>query len=327
MDISYLLTIAVVFVIWLVINAVRSSKHEKQAASTRKPTSAEEKARIISLEADFAARLEQKGLSWLMLEDYSFRQTITPPNSTPLRETERQLQQALIEILEHLHLLPIVRLKVTDDPGKLHADNMGEYSHGFFQKEIRLLIKPEYSAADVLDCLCHEATHFFMYSHNMQAEDRNLNEGLTEVGACMIGFSEAVLSSSMRRNYPYLRKEEFEQVRHLLLRRRASMRPQTDPETARRQLRRNLQGVGPMLEQARAMIAANTKPNPRRMSPEAAKAMQRAMLALEAGEYEETLRRAEAALQKDAEAVRAADSEVLAICGTLFQVMLTFRPD
>lgn len=327
MDISYLLTIAVVFVIWLVINAVRSSKSEKQAASTRKPTSPEEKKRIDSLEADFAARLEKKGLSWLMLKDYSFRQTITPPRSTPLRETERQLQQALIEILEHLHLLPIVRLEVTDDPGKLQTDGMGEYSHGYDQKVIRMLIKPEYSAADVLYCLCHEATHFFMYSHNIQPGDRDLNEGLTEVGVCMIGFSETVLSSTMTRSYPYLRKEEFEQVRQLLLRRRASMRTQTDPETARRQLRRNLQGAGPMLEQTRAMIAANTRPNPRRISSEAMKAMQRAMLALESGEYEETLRRAEAALRKDAEAVRAADSEVLAICGTLFQVMLAFRPD
>ena len=205
---------------------------------------------------------------------------------------------------------------------------MGEYSHGFFQKSISVLVSPSYTASDLLNVLCHEATHYFMYTLGINDPDPDRNEGLTEVMSCQIGFCEAMMVSNINRNPPYLNQPEFRQVRKLLQARRSALRREKDRaedlEGARLQLRKNLSGARTMLEQARAMIAVNPAPRGRKMSRASLALLQQAMLALETGAYTETLRQAEASLSGDAAAVLAADRKVLTLCGDVVRIMAAF---
>ena len=315
-------SIAALLVFWIVQmlwDRLRSRR------SYRKPDSP----RITALEADAAARLKKCGREWLMTEDYQFQTRISSPSGTPLPEIERQLQSALVEILSHLHLLPNVKLIVTDNPRKLSGDNrMGEYEHAVFQKSIRLLVRPEYSSAALMNVLCHEATHYFMYSLGLNDPDPDRNEGLTEVMACLIGFCPTMLASRANRNAPYLTHPEFQQVQKLLTVRRQSLRLARDQarelDSARQQLRKNLAGARVMLEQARDMIAMNPAPAGKKMSRSSLARLQLAMLALETGSYADTIRQAEAALSGGVSAVREADRQVLSLCGDVVRIMTAF---
>ena len=155
-----------------------------------------------------------------------------------------------------------------------------------------------------------------------------MTEGLTEVTACLLGFSEVMIASNSTRNPPYLNKPEFQKVRKLLLERRAVLQKQKDRaaelKAAKEQLRKNLASARTMMEQTRAMMAVNKTPSARRMSKASFKSLQQTMLSLENGSYAETLAHAEAALKRGPDDVHKADEQVLNICGDLFRVMLAF---
>ena len=110
---DYLLSVLVIIVIYLVINLTRRSPKP----TYRKP----EEERVNSLFNIASGLLKERGMQWLMLQDYSFRTTISKPGSVPLEETQQQLQSALTEILSHVHIMPDVRLEVTNNPADLSA--------------------------------------------------------------------------------------------------------------------------------------------------------------------------------------------------------------
>ena len=150
-------------------------------------------------------------MSELMLSDYHFSTKIGEPSVTPISDLEAQLQAALMEMLTHLHLMPDIRLLVTDDPGKLTGPGrLGEYIHNYGTKEIHILVDKKWEARTLLSGLCHECTHYFMYSHDLNHPDPQYNEGLTETMACMIGFSETMLAERSNRALPYLCHPEFQ---------------------------------------------------------------------------------------------------------------------
>lgn len=286
--------------------------------------------RITALEADAAARLKKCGREWLMMEDYTFQTKISFPTRTPLPEIERQLQSALVEILTHLHLLPNVKLIVTDDPRNLGgANRAGEYEHNVFQKTIRILVQPGNAPPEIMRTLCHEATHYFMFCLGLNDPDTNRNEGLTEVMACLIGFCPTMVLPRTSRDAPYLNHPEFQRVQKLLASRRQSLRLTRDQvaelDNARRQLRKNLAGARIMLEQARDMIIMNPTPAGKKLSRSSLARLQLAMLALETGSYADTLRQAEAALSGDVTAVREADRQILTLCGDVVHIMTAFQ--
>ena len=317
---DYLLSVLVIIVIYLVINLIRRSPKP----TYRKP----EEERVNSLFNIASGLLKERGMQWLMLQDYSFRTTISKPGFIPLEETQQQLQSALTEILSHVHIMPDVRLEVTNNPADLSGpDRAGEYS---YNKVVRVLVSASHTAEGLLEVLCHETTHYIMHVKNLSlpVQDNDMTEGLTEVTACLLGFSEAMIASDSTRNPPYLNKPEFQKVRKLLLERRAVLQKQKDRaaelKAAREQLRKNLASARTMMEQTRAMMAVNKTPSARRMSKASFKRLQHAMLSLENGSYAETLAHAEAALKRGPDDVHKADEQVLNICGDLFRVMLAF---
>ena len=318
---DYLLSVLVIIVIYLVINLTRRNPKP----TYRKP----EEERVNSLFNIASGLLKERGMQWLMLQDYSFRTTISKPGSIPLEETQQQLQSALTEILSHvLHIMPDVRLEVTNNPADLSGpDRAGEYS---YNKVVRVLVSASHTAEGLLEVLCHETTHYIMHVKNLSlpVQDNDMTEGLTEVTACLLGFSEAMIASDSTRNPPYLNKPEFQKVRKLLLERRAVLQKKKDRaaelKAAREQLRKNLASARTMMEQTSAMMAVNKTPTSRRMSKASFKRLQHAMLSLENGSYSEALAHAEAALKRGPDDVHKADEQVLNICGDLFRVMLAF---
>jgi len=317
---DYLLSVLVIIVIYLVINLIRRSPKP----TYRKP----EEERVNSLFNIASGLLKERGMQWLMLQDYSFRTTISKPGSIPLEETQQQLQSALTEILSHVHIMPDVRLEVTNNPADLSGpDRAGEYS---YNKVVRVLVSASHTAEGLLEVLCHETTHYIMHVKNLSlpVQDNDMTEGLTEVTACLLGFSEAMVASDSTRNPPYLNKPEFQKVRKLLLERRAVLQKKKDRaaelKAAREQLRKNLASARTMMEQTSAMMAVNKTPTSRRMSKASFKRLQHAMLSLENGSYSEALAHAEAALKRGPDDVHKADEQVLNICGDLFRVMLAF---
>ncbi len=317
---DYLLSVLVIIVIYLVINLIRRSPKP----TYRKP----EEERVNSLFNIASGLLKERGMQWLMLQDYSFRTTISKPGFIPLEETQQQLQSALTEILSHVHIMPDVRLEVTNNPADLSGpDRAGEYS---YNKVVRVLVSASHTAEGLLEVLCHETTHYIMHVKNLSlpVQDNDMTEGLTEVTACLLGFSEAMIASDSTRNPPYLNKPEFQKVRKLLLERRAVLQKKKDRaaelKAAREQLRKNLASARTMMEQTSAMMAVNKTPTSRRMSKASFKRLQHAMLSLENGSYSEALAHAEAALKRGPDDVHKADEQVLNICGDLFRVMLAF---
>ena len=339
---EYLAALVVLALFALLRNYLREKKRQKQQAGQARqtgqtPRGAQAQAagpppqeeRIKSLFDSAAGRLKVKGLDWLMLQDYAFRTHISKPGSVPLEETRQELQSALSELLSHVHIMPDVKLEVTNDPARLSGPNRaGEYNPDPRNKSIRVLVSASPTGEDLLHVLCHEATHYILYTLNIAPQDADLNEGLTDVTACLLGFTEAMLSPNCDRAFPYLNRAEFEQVRKLLQQRRALLRQQRDRSAelaaARRQLQKDLAAARAMLEQVRAMMAVNRTPSAGRMSGTSLALLQNAMLSLENGSYSEILRRAEAALKLGPDEVHRADEQVLNLCGDLFRVMLAF---
>ena len=273
-------------------------------------------------------KLEKAGLTDLMLQDFHFRTQLSPAQCKDLQQAQAQLQSMLMEMLPHLHLLPDIRVIMTRDPSELIHGALGQYEHSGSTKTIRILLVPDATPALLAATLCHECSHYFLYSYILSERDSDMNEGLTEVMACLVGFSEIMIQSNPNRDLPYLNRPEFEEVRRCLLAARPALQQKYDQKqnllNARTQLKKNLAGGRAMLEQTRAMIAVSRSPKKKLSRGELAR-LQQTLLALENGSCAERLNQAEKALSGDLAAVRGADDSVLAVCAELYRVMLAFQ--
>ena len=326
---SYLFAVAFILLLNYVINRLRVRRYEKRVKNgqftyCREP----DLERTRKLFDMCRQRLESVGLTDLMLRDFSFGTQLTQAQCDNDAQAAAQLQSMLIEMLPHLHLMPNVKLLVTTDASKLQPGALGEYDAG--QRTVRILLQPGQRSPEVLSAaLCHECLHCFLYTYGISSPDPQLNEGLTEAMTCLVGFSQIMIRSNANRQLPYLIRAEFEELRRSLLAIRPQLQQQADQkqnlQTAREQLKKNLAGAAAMIEQAKAMIAVNKAPQSKRLSAAELRQLQQTLLALENGSYAVTLRQAEQSLNGDLSAVRKADDAVLAICGSLYRLMLAFR--
>ena len=322
--IAYLVVVAIM-ILWHVFRSSRSSARGQAQQVYRQANLP----RARDLAALAAHKLEAHGMSGLMLSDYRFSTKIGEPGSTPIADLETQLQSALMEMLAHLHLMPDIRLLVTDDPGKLSGSGrLGEYVHNYGTKEIHILVDKKWDAKILLSGLCHECSHYFMYSYGLNHSDPQYNEGLTDTMACMVGFSETMIAQQSNRPLPYLCNPEFLEVKKYLLERRAQLQKARDEKTnlatARAQLKKNLAGARDMKRQAEAVIAVKKTPT-RRIPKTRFSNLQSTLLSLESGAYDEAFRRAEAAQSGDLSRVKQADAELLEICANLYTLLLAFN--
>ena len=324
MDWTAYLLFLMILLVWHIIRSGVSSK--AGPASSR----AADIERTRGLTALAIQKLEQSGLEDLMLTDCRFTTRIGAPKKTSLPELQSQLQSALMEMLTHLHLMPNIRLLVTDDPNKLSGPGrLGEYVHNYAEKEIRILVNQQWDAAILLAGLCHECTHYFMYSHMLNHADPDYNEGLTDTMACMIGFADVMIAGHSNRALPYLVEREFVEVKRGLTAKRQQLQnvkqAARNLETARAQLRKNLAGTREMKAQAEAVIAVKKVPSGRRIPKSRFSDLQATLLSLETGAYDEAFNRAEAAQSGDLNRVSRADIELLQICGNLYALLLAFQ--
>ena len=326
---SYLLAVAIILLFNFLINRMRARRHEKREQNGNPACRmVPDLERTHMLFDKCRQRLEYVGLTDLMLRDFAFQTKLTQAQCDNDAQAEAQLQSMLIEMLPHLHLLPNVKLLVTTDASKLQDGALGEYDHG--QRTVRILLLPGQRSPELLaSALCHECIHCFLYTYGISAQDPQLNEGLTEAMASLVGFSQIMIRANANRQLPYLNRAEFEELRKSLLEIRPQLQQQADQkrnlQTAREQLKKNLSGAWAMIEQAKAMIAVNKAPQSKRLSPAELRQLQQTLLALENGSYAVALRQAEKGLNGDLAAVRKADDSVLAICGRLYRLMLAFR--
>ena len=338
-----LLSIIVCLVLWALINWIRSTgqtskgKTSKGQASTGQTSAQAAPQR----EADYARtrtlfemgknRLVYLGLGDLMMSDYQFRTKVGSLKTTDLKTLQQQLQDVLMEILSHLHMMPDVRLIVTRDPKDLYnVGALGEYHHNYQDKQIRLLVDPRFTTETVVSALCHESAHYFAYTKGVRHLDRDLDEGLTDTLTILLGFSDAVLKGDHSNELPALNQQEFLELRRLLAEYRKEQKDgqaaALELETARKQLGKNIAGARGMLTQVQAMIAVKKTPAGRkRFSQKDMDTFQKTLLALESGAFEDTLARAEKVSGGDLRTVKAADAEVLDVCAKLYRLMLAFQ--
>lgn len=314
-----------IIVLWGVIRSVRKPK-----AAASVPTREPDKARAHALAVYGAEQLSRKGLADTMLRDYRFTTRVGSLDNASLPLLEQQLQSALMEMLTHLHLLPNIRLLVTDDPAKLSGPGrLGEYVHDYAKKEIRILVQKGYSAEVLLAGLCHECAHYFMFSHGLNESDPDYNEGLTDTMACLIGFGQTMLKEKSNRPLPYLNDAELQIVYQYLLEKRKELAEAKNREnalaTARAQLRKNLAGAREMYRQAEAVLMVRKTPDTAKMSKSQLAVISETLLGMETKSFEQVFQSAEAAQSGDLMRVTRADDEVLAICSRLYSLLLLYK--
>lgn len=322
---AYLVAIAVFVTFWLLRDARRRRRPGSAGvAPFREPDTD----RVRRLFAMAEKKLGTLGQTDLMLKDFRFRTQLTQAQCKDMQQAQTQLQSMLLELLPHLHLLPDIRLVMTEDPSGMINGALGQYEHSGGVKTIRMLMVPYATPELMAAALCHECTHYFLSSYLLNDPDPKLNEGLTETMACLVGFSEIMIRGDSRREPPYLNRPEFEQLRQLLLAARSDIQQKYDRErnlaAARAQLKKNLTGARSMVEQTQAMIAVNKSPR-KRLSQKQLAQLQQTLLSLENGSFAERLKQAERSLTGDLAAVRKADDSVLAVCGELYRLMLAFQ--
>jgi hypothetical protein len=329
---DFLISLLACFMVWLIWNGIARARAKRKAAkgegvAWRQP----DLERTRSLYYMTLCKLEQKGHSDLMMTDYHIRTRVDPPAKTDIAVLQRQLQSVLMELLAHLHLMPNVRLIVTQDASKLvNKGAMGEYDGDVNDKKIRLLVLPEYTAESVVAALCHECAHCFAYSCGIAETDKDANEGMTDTLTILLGFSEAILSSHGNRALPYLNEPEFQELRRLLLEyrktKKAKQAAAQDLSAARTQLKKNIAGARDMLGHAQAMISVKKSPAAgKRMSKAELTELQKILLDFESGSYQEVLDGAQRQADGSLEQVRRADDRVLDVCAKTYKLMLAFR--
>ena len=323
-----LLSIIVCLVLWALMNGLRSKgKTSAQTAPQREA----DYARTRTLFEMTKSKLEHLGLSDLMMTDYHFRTKVGSLNTPDIKTLQLELQDVLMEILSHLHLMPNVRLIVTKDPKELvNKGALGEYHYTYQDKQIRLLVDPKFSTEDVVAALCHESAHYFAHTKGIRHDNHDLNEGITDTLTILLGFGDAVLKGNCNRKLPYLNTQEFLELRRLLAEYRKERKDKQaaalELEAAKKQLRKNIEGARGMLTQAYAMISVKKTPAERkRTSRKDTEALQKTLLELESEAFDGALARAEKASGGDLRTVRAADAEVLDICAKLYRLMLVFQ--
>lgn len=317
---NFLAALLVMAVITL-FRALRAKNKQRTQAAQHVYSREADLAYVQRLTGDAMNRLKSRELEWLMLEDFEFRTRISSPQKAPLSVIQGELQACLSEMLVHLHMLPDIRLQVTDKPELV---NQGTAMGTFRGTDIQVLVQPGFPPDLIAAALCHECTHYFMHYLRIDSMDADLNEGLTEVTACLIGFSNIMIRAVANRNLPYLIPPEFKEARRLLLAERQKLKNSQQAEkqlqTARGQLRNHITGAYDMLQHTQGMLAA-CKPTYGRLSKAQMREMQRTMLSLENGSFTAQLKQAEKAESGNTAQVLAADRTVLNICAALFQVL------
>lgn len=280
-------------------------------------------ARIQKLTDEGMKRLSNRGLERLMLDDYTFKTKLSSPANTSLTVIQEQLQLCLNEILFRFHVLPVISLVVEERDSNTANSAIGLYS----PNKIKILVKNTDMPEMLIAALCHESVHYLMHFLLIADKDSDMDEGLTDVISCLAGFSDTMIQSNADRPAPYLINPEFREVKRILLSRRPELQRAYRQEKARQstmtQLRKNCNGAREMISLARNLL--KTSVPSASLSKNRFAVIQKAMLALETGDYDRRIQRAEQIKDENLTEVLKADEDVMRICGEIFEVLQAYR--
>ena len=287
--------------------------------------------------------LRRHGLEKLMLGDFAFRTRLSKADCKDAPALQRKLWDMMMEVVHHLSLVPLREVTVqfvTDAEAK---GRIGEYDSG--NRRISFYIQNKHLPEQIAAALCHECTHYFMEVNGLNDwSDRLLNERRTDVMTCLIGFSKIMIDGYMvmtkahyrvvtwtaeSQRVGYLDAEDCTVVRRRLL----ALRPELERRQAerqrqaehRRELENCLSGARVMLTQVADTRAVRSAPDTGRLPKRELARLQAALLALESGELEGMLRRAEAASKDDPAQLEAARRDALSVCEALSLILSAYR--
>ena len=101
----------------------------------------------------------------------------------------------ILKIMQHLKLpfeIIDVVLTVEKVASRAPARSVaGQYvQSGLSHKKIHITLKQEYSLYEIVAIVCHECTHHFLFSKDIQIEPDDENEKLTDIAAVYLGFGK-----------------------------------------------------------------------------------------------------------------------------------------
>ena len=221
MDLGYILGVAMILLI------AGSSVQDRRRFRTfdepgrepvaRPPASTPQTRKAEELARNRIARIRERGLGTLLLDDFRFSARITPKEMGSPEAVRNSLNGMLQEMLRHLRLPGPFTVEVIPDEAMSVAPKRGaecDIAHRRINVYFRSWYKPEQLTA----MLCHECAHYFCYHYGMyEFDDFMLNEWYTDTVACLTGFSKYMLFAA---GTGYLEHEQMEAVRWTLLQER-----------------------------------------------------------------------------------------------------------
>ncbi len=169
-----------------------------QGGASKTAATPKENQKYILMAEGLCERMIQKDLGKFLLEDFHSKTALTQEDLENKENAEKKLRCILREIYAFLALSIPTRLVVewSQPSRQSQKTQAGSFSSNFVGREIKLIIEWDYSPDHVMAILCHECTHAFMQTHNLNWQDMSMNEERTDIMAVLLGFG-----NYMRRGY------------------------------------------------------------------------------------------------------------------------------
>ena len=344
---QYLVILAIMFVIWLIRFEI-STRSAQRAAWRITPDQTREAEECIRMTKE---AFEEKHLRHLMLSDFQFHAQVTDEERRDMNRLQAKLDQQLKELMDYLHLLPVLHVRVfTDDPKGKEAAGTFDWAN----KAVNIYYRSYYDAGILNEILCHECAHYFRYVHQITIPDHLTDEKCTDVTACLMGGRLYEVNAN---NIGYLRPGQMKLVGDFLDQYRkensrqaaqpagSSARakpaaqkqqtaaapsgtagPQANSLSAEREsLRRNIEAARAMIRHAEDIMAVKKVPTRTDLTEQDYAWLKRCVDKLGKGQYAALLSQCENSLQGNMGKIRNANSQVTSVCADISRLMWMFR--
>lgn len=107
------------------------------------------------------------------------------------------LRRLAYRIFEHMQLdagsVEMNIIKINSSRFEEGSSISGTFSSSDGIQVIEIFVRKDYSLPEIAAVMCHECTHYFMYSHMLSEAQGGFNENLTDIAAVFLGFSSIML--------------------------------------------------------------------------------------------------------------------------------------
>ena len=344
---QYLLFLGIMFIVWIIRYEIstRSAQREIWRITADQAREAEECIRMTK------EAFEDNHLQHLMLSDFQFHTQVTDDDRRDMNRLQATLDRQLKELMDYLHLLPVLHVRVfTDDPKGQEAAGTFDWAN----KAVNIYYRSYYDAGILNEVLCHECAHYFRYVHHITNPDHMTDEKCTDVTACLMGGRLYEVNAN---NVGYLRPGQMKLVGDFLEKYRKensraasqpagstaqakpaaqepqaaaaqsrTTRPQPNDLSAEREsLRRNIEAARAMIRHAEDIMAVKKVPTRTDLTEQDYAWLKRCVDKLGKGQYAALLSQCENSLQGNLGKIRNANSQAMSVCADISRLMWMFR--